>query len=330
MIRYLIFALGFILLSLGANAQKLRFDTTYVHLTRHHFTVYPMAETAYLMMNFKNISFDGISHKSTLKSRTTTSLGFGMSFYRIGFSFMYQIPVTSIPELKNSKAFSFAGGYSLFHFYGELRYRMYNGFEEQNYIHDSLGVVIDVRKDIKLRQIGAVAYFFTAKKYNFDAAFKNYNVQKKSAVSFMVVGGGNRFNISGKYLFKDSTNYAFDIAKIRDVDIYSYKLAPGIAFSLVFKGVYLSSILAVGANYNRMYFFGDEERQFKTTFAPDIENRIVLGYNSSKWFGSLSFNLENDYFLFDKIDLSAMNVYFNIKMGYKFSSRHLGRLGKYL
>jgi hypothetical protein len=107
-------------------------------------------------------------------------------------------------------------------------------------------------------------------------------------------------------------------------------LAPGIAFTLVFKGAYLSALVAGGANYNRIFLFGDGTKQFKTTFAPAIENRIVLGYNSSKWFGSLSFNLENDFFLFDKIDLSAMNVYFNIKVGYKFSSRYLGKLGKYL
>jgi uncharacterized protein YkuJ len=327
--RYLVLTLGLLILSIATNAQKLRFDTNYVHLTRQRFAVYPMAETAYLTMNFKDLNV-GDGHESTLKSRTTTSLGFGVSFYRIGFSFLYQIPVTSIPELKNSKAYSFAGGYSLYHFYGELRYRMYNGFEEQQYLNDSLKGGLIVRKDIKLRQIGAVAYFFTAKKYNFDAAFKNYNVQKKSAVSFMLVGGGNRFDISGKYLFQDSTNFAFDITKVRDVDIYSFKLAPGIAFTLVFKGIYLSSILAVGANYNRLYMFGDGEEDFKTTFAPDIENRIVLGYNSNRWFGSLSFNLENDYFLFDKIDLSAMNIYFNIKMGYKFSSKYLGKLGKYL
>ncbi len=307
-----------------------QFDTNYVHLTKNQFTAYPMGETAYMELHFKDLEFNDGIYTSTLTSRNTTSIGFGMSFSRLGFSFSFQIPYSDIPELKNSKAFNFAGGYSYHRFYGELRYRDYSGFQKMDIIHDSIKGDIHLRKDIKMRQLGVVVDYFFSKKFNFDASYKNYNVQKKSAASFLLMAGVNKYDISGNYLFWDSLHYTSDIEFIRDLDIWEIKFAPGGAFTLIYKGFYTSSMVALGMSYNNNTFYGDINSQHVSTWAPVFEARAVLGYNTMKWFASLSLNIENDYFFYDKVDLSVTNVFFNLKAGYKFNSKYLGKLGKYL
>ena len=317
----------FTVLSLLSYAQ---FDTNYVHLTKGQFSVYPMAESAFLQLTFKDLEFEKGYYSSTLTSRSVTSIGFGMSFYRIGFSLSFQLPHSDIPGLRESAAFSFAGGYSFRHLYGELRYRDYEGFQKTDFIQDSLLGVIELRKDIRLRQLGVSVDYFISKKYNFDAAFKNYNVQKKSGATILLMAGANRFDVTGKYLFFDSLNYTSDIELVREFDVYSFKFAPGGAFTLTANGLYISALLAVGTTYNKNNFYGDDSHRKVTTWAPVIEGRAVAGYNSTKWFASLSLNVENDYFFFDRVDLSIMNVFFNLKAGYKFDAKHLGKIGKYL
>ena len=307
-----------------------QFDTNYVHLTKGQFSVYPMAESAFMQLTFKDLEFDKGYYSSTLTSRNVTSIGFGMSFYRVGFSLSFQLPHSNIPGLEEAAAFSFAGGYSFRHLYGELRYRDYEGFQKSDLVHDSLLGSIELRKDVRLRQLGVSLDYFFSKKYNFDAAFKNYNVQSKSAATFLLMAGANRFDVSGKYLFRDTLNYTSEIELVREFDVYSFKIAPGGAATLTFKGVYISALLAVGATYNKNNFYGDELHTKVTTWAPVIESRAVVGYNSTKWFASFSLNIENDYFFFEKVDLSIMNVFFNLKAGYKFDAKHLGKIGKYL
>ena len=307
-----------------------QFDTSYVHVTRNQFSIYPMAETAYLQTNFSALIPNELPFKSNLKSRTTTSLGFGMSFYRFGFSLSFQLPVTDIPELKKYTAFSFAGGYSYRRFYGELRYRNYRGFEENIVDTSNTQSEYNLRKDIKLRQIGVALYYFTARKYNFDAAFKNYNVQRKSAASFLVIAGGSRFDMSGKYLITDTNHITSDISFVREMDVYSFKLVPGGAFTLVYRNFYLSAMLGVGVNHNTLHIYGDNNKRKKNNFAPVIETRGVIGYNSTNWFASLSLNIEDDFFYYTDVEFSVVNVFFNLKAGYKFDSKYLGKLGKYL
>jgi len=45
---------------------------------------------------------------------------------------------------------------------------------------------------------------------------------------------------------------------------------------------------------------------------------------------SLSLNDEDDYFFFDIIELSIMNLFFNLKSGCKIDAKYLDKLGKYL
>lgn len=323
-------SLFLLLFTLTIVTAKGQFDTNFVHITKNQFTVYPMVETAFMELHFTDLDIGDGLYTSRLTSRNTTSVGFGMSFQRIGFSLSFQIPYSDIPELKNSKALSFSGGYSYHRFYGEFRYRNYAGFQKSSIVRDSIIGDVHLRKDVKLRQIGVLANYFFSKKYNFDASFKNYNVQKKPAATFLLLAGANRFDILGKYLLWDSLQYASDIELIREMNIWEIKFAPGAAYTVTYKGLYISSMFALGVSYNMNHLYGDEKKERVNNWAPVFEARAVAGYNSTKWFVSLSFNIENDYFFYNKVDLSVVNLFFNLKGGLKFNSKHLGKLGKYL
>jgi len=325
--RKIIFIVSFLTLFFSVKAQ---FDTTHVHLTKNQFTVYPMMELAYLELKFKDNNFERGIYSTTLTSRYTTSVGFGMSFYRFGFSFSFQLPYSDIDELKNSKAFNFAGGYSYKRFYGELRYRDYKGFQKADLIHDSIKGDVHVRKDIELKQVGLAMNYFFSRKFNFDANFKNYNIQKKSAASFLVLAGTNFYRIKGSYLIADTNHVASDITYVKDLDVYAIKVAPGGAFSLTYKGLYWSTLLAVGAAFNRNILKGDTRKNIVYQWTPVVEGRSAIGYNSQKWFASLTLNIESDYFFSSEVNLSVMNVFYNLKVGYKFNSKYLGKLEKYL
>ena len=175
----------------------------------------------------------------------------------------------------------------------------------------------------------ALDYFFS-KKYNFDAAYKNYNSQKKSAVTFLIMAGANKYDIKGRYLINDTSSVISDIDLIRDLDVLSVKFAPGVAATLVYRNFYISSLFAMGASYNINTIFGDDNNVKVNSFAPVLEIRTVVGYNSTKWFTSLSINSENDFFFYDKVNMSVANVFLNFKIGYKFNSKYLGKIGKYL
>ncbi len=323
----LILITSFLFLSLFANAQ---FDTNFVHVTKDKFTVYPMGESAYLELNFSDPNIRKGIFKSTLTSRYAVSAGFGMSFYRFGFSLSFQIPYSDIKGLEDSKAFSFAGGYSYHRFYGELRYRDFRGFQKSDILNDSVSGIINIRKDIELRQIGLALDYFFSKKYNFDAAYKNYNSQKKSAATFLLMMGVNKYDISGKYLIIDTTNSISNINLVRDLDVWSIKFAPGGAATIVYRNFYISSLVAMGLSYNANTIYGDLNDKKVNSFAPVVEMRAVAGYNSQKWFSSLSLNVENDYFFYERVHLSVANVFLNFKIGYKFNSKYLGKIGKYL
>lgn len=317
-------------LILAAMTVKGQFDTNYVHITKNQFTAYPMVETAFMELRFTDLDKDDWLNSSKFTSRNTTSIGFGMSFQRVGFSLSFQIPYSDIAGLKNSKALSITGGLSYHRFYGELRYRNYKGFEKEDIYHDSNLGYFYLRKDINMRQIGVMANYFFSSKYNFDASYKNYNIQKKPAASFFILAGINRYDASGKYLFWDSLQHASSIELIREMNIWQIKLAPGGAYTVTHKNFYISSMIAVGPSYSNNYIFGDENKEVINTWAPFFEARAVIGYNSTKWFASLSFNFENDYFFYKHIDLSVVNLYFNLKGGLKFNSKRLGKVGKYL
>ena len=314
----------FIVATYSLQAQ---WDTNYVHKTKNQFMIYPLLESANTTMYYDYVNADNSTTSLTYTSRDFNSIGFGASFYRLGFSLSFELPATNIPELKNHKAFNFKGGYSYRKLYGEIKIRNYNGVEEHIVKSDSNYAATKIRLDIKMRQYGAQIYYFFAKKYNYDANFKNYNIQKKSAVSPYVNIGTNYYYTTGDYLLTDSSeNFAF-ITKFQN---YSLRLMPGFSFSLVYKHYYFAAMGGVGAALNRNTVHLAQNSNEYWSISPIYEFNAALGYSTTSWFVTLVLSYEFDNVNYGREHLAARHNLLSFKIGKRFNSKYLGKIGKYL
>lgn len=261
------------------------------------------------------------------KTQTSLYVGFGMSFYRFGFAFSYRLPYTNIPDLKKEQAFSFSGGYSYKHFYGELKIKKYQGVQEEiiRYDNDTTITTIIVNQGIETRQVGLNLYYFSSDKYNFDANFKNYNTQKKTATSFILGGGLNYYNFSGELDLNLKQEIAPNYKK--DIDVKTIKFMPGIATSLVYNNFYFSTMTLMGGAYNYNTLDYNEIRH---NFSPIVELRAVLGYNNRNLFTSINLNYDYDLVFLRQNKLGVHNFMVNMKLGIKLNSKYLGKIGRYL
>ena len=316
-----------IFFSLFVLSSFAQFDTTYVSLTKNKFSIYPLSElhSTKFRLNFnKEFSelYDDVSIK--YKAQNGLYVGLGMSFYRFGFSVSFKLPYTNIPELKYSTAFSFAGGYSYRKFYGEFKTKHYKGLEQETlqYVDEDVTSTFKTNHDIETRQYAVNIYYFSSSKYNFDANFKNYNTQLKSAFTMVFAGGFNYYNFNGQL---DIINSSDDFEK--NIEVRTIKFLPGVAASIVKNNFYFSCIALIGPAYN--YNILDYSK-IRHNISPVVEARAVLGYNNKNFFASLNANYDYDFILLRDNNLSINNLMFNLKLGLKLNSKYLGKLGKYL
>lgn len=322
----------FILFFISAKILSAQFDTNFVHITKNRFSVSPLFEfykSSYRVKSNgeeQNELEENIDKSFT--SKNNLYLGFGLTFYRIGIAVTFQLPYSNIPELKKMKSFSFVGGYSFKRLYGELRYRNYKGLEEQTitYTEDSVLENTRIRQNIHFQQIGGALYYFTSKKYNYDANFKNYNIQKKSAISPVFVSGLNYYELKGKFEDIDSVAIIID----NFLKVFSFKLTGGLAGSIVYKSFYASMVSNIGIAVNRDRYIDSETDETSIKTFPSLEIRASFGYNSDKFFASVSYIYDNDLLYFYPYKIGINNYFMNFKLGYKFDSKYLGKAAKYL
>lgn len=307
-------------------------DTNYIFQSRKKFSVFPIFQlykTSYdlqLKEQGRNESIESIEKK--FYTKTNLYLGFGMSFYKIGFSLLFKLPYSNIPELQNTKAFAFAGGFAYSKTYSEIKYKHYKGLQEETLTknRDSTTISNRIEENLETKQASLMVYYIASKKFRYNAAFKNYNIQKKSTAAFVFGGGINMYNLNGDLDLVDTiSNSESFLAK--NTRIYSIKLLPGATGILTYKRFFISLFALAGPVYN-YYMLDDTEtrHQFNST----IELRSALGYNNSKFFASISFNYDNDRVVLQKNNLDISNYMLNFKIGIKLNSKYLAKIGPYL
>ncbi len=308
-----------------------QFDTNYVYLTKKYFSVSPLMESAATSLNydyFHNNSEDVTS--LYYDTRNFNSVGIGASFYRFGFSLALEVPMTNIPQLKKQKAFSFKGGYSYRKFFAELRLRRYFGVVE-TIVYSDLedDEASKIRKDIAISQYAGSIYYFFSKKFNFDANYKNYNIQKKSAISPFINVGTSAYQLKGNYLLSDSISFN-QVSYLKSISNSSFRIIPGMAFSYVFRKFYLASMISYGVAFNKNRLKYNDNEILNYGYMPAFEYNASLGYSSNSFFASVSIFIESDNIKVKKSSLGFVNYLWSIKVGKKIDFKYLGKIGKYL
>ena len=322
------------LLLILSNFVFAQFDTNYVHITKRKFVVTPIYEFYKSRYNINNVVLDNDSSykevEQTYSSKNNIYLGIGISFYRIGFSITFLLPYTNNPELENSKSISFMGGYSVKKFYGELGYRYHRGFEKDVYTFTDDSTIVDstiISTDIHFQQLSGVLYYFPSKKYNYDANYKNYNIQKKSAISPLFIAGIGYFNTKGIFEIIDSTHTQKEYRELRT---FAIKTGGGIAGTLIFHKFYATVLSYIGASLNNNRINDGINSETYTKVYPTLQFRTSFGYNSNRLIAAFTFNYDNDLIYLKPSIIGINNFYMGIKIGYKFSYKHLGKVSKYL
>ncbi len=307
-----------------------QFDSSYVHITKDKFSIYPLTElhASRYHIRFNEDVSDADNVDANYDTQNSIYLGFGMSFFRFGFALSFKLPYSNIPELKESKAFSFSGGYSYKKFYGELKLKNYKGLQQEtvNYTEDTTITSINIIEDVETKQTGIMLYYIASEKYNFDANFKNYNSQRKSAISFIAGGGYNYYSFLGKLDITENTSSEFLNLK-NSTQVHALRLMPGIAGSLVYHNFYFSVFSLLGAAYNYNIL---DNSAIRHNIAPTFEVRAALGYNNKNVFCSINFNYDYDLVRLRENRLGVNNYMVNFKFGIKLNSKYLGKVGHYL
>ena len=313
---------------------KAQFDTNYVHLTKNKFNVSPLFE--FYKTNINVIAFapeftqynDKVDR--TFSSKSNMYLGIGASFYRFGFSLSFKLPITDVPELKKAKSISFIGGYSYRKFYGDFQYLQYHGFMEKTYTYeeDSLIETSKLGVNNKYRQIGASLYFFTSKKYNYDANFKNYNIQKKSTISPLFSIGFDYFDLQAR--LEDIDTIKSDIVT-RKVVVFSSNIVTGMAASWVYKEKWFASaVFALGLAINYNEIEGSISDDYGINFFPSTQLKMACGYNSKRYALSINYLYDNDLVYFYQQKIGVNHHYVAFKFAYRFDTKFLGKAARFL
>ncbi len=201
MIRHII-ALLLVLSSFWGYSQ---FDTAYVYVNKKTFSIASISEfykTSYHIKYNKNDAFQNAlpdDVKNSYYTQNSLYTGVGFSFKRLGFSILFRLPYTNTNRLKHAKSFAFSGGYSFSRLYGELNIKLFEGLIKETVIgkKENQEVVSDVKSQLQTSHIEGMLYYFSSGKFNYDASFKNFHIQKKSAVSFTLGYGIAYHNIEG-------------------------------------------------------------------------------------------------------------------------------------
>jgi len=320
----LILLIGIVLLSKLTFAQ---FDTNYVHLTKDRFVFTPIFEFYKTSIRVFEEN-ETILNKSKVRKFSTQNnlyLGFGLSFYRFGFSLSFLLPHSNINGLEKTSSFSFVGGYTLKKLYGELRMRKYKGFQEEITTHK--GDSSSIKRNNEYTQIGGALYYFTANKFNYDAIFKNFNVQKKSAISPFLFTNINHYTINAEIGKNDSTYYD---TQIQTAKIVSVKLGGGPSAILVRHNFFIGALANVGASIKNKKISKEILQTSVNSLYPYFELKASLGYNSRNIIASFTYSYDNDYMNLNSTRIGINNYYMQFKIGYKFDSKYLGKAAKFL
>ncbi len=311
-----------------------QFDTSFVHINKETFSVASITEfytTSYHIKYNKtddgNVSLPE-NVENSYHSQNSLYTGLSFSFKRLGFTLSFRLPYMDNKKLKDSKSFVFSGGYSFRRLYGELNVKRFDGLMKKTIYHqeDDIEEITDIREKLRVTHVEGMLYYFNSGRFNYDASFKNFHMQKKSAVSFSTGYGLAYHDFKGKMdvvkLISDSVGQTE-----KRTQILSTKLLPGIGTVFVVEDFYLAvnTLLGLSLNYNLL----DSEKS-KFTIFPNLMIKSAIGYNHKRFFVSLMFTYENDLIPLSYNDLSIRNYAFQIKLGYRISNRYLFKLERFL
>jgi hypothetical protein len=261
----------------------------------------------------------------TYRSNKPTTLGLGVYLFEVGLELSFAIPVAE--KKKEIYGESDASDLQLNIFtkkWGlESYYRRYEGF----YIADAdvvlpPNVPFPQRVDVTTRNIGITGnYVFNNKKYSFRSSYNYSERQLRSNGSFVLFGSINGFRARGDSAIIAEA-YRGDFGNnvgIQEIKTTSLAIAPGYAYSFIYKGFFINATLGLGPAHNWLAQTNEDgETKYDIEFTAFIAARVAIGYNGDRMFGGLSYISQAQRARFETVQLRNTTGSFKLVIGFRF------------
>jgi len=149
--------------------------------------------------------------------------------------------------------------------------------------------------DLRFFNFGINNFFvFRAKKYSYNAAFNQSAIQLKSGGSFMLINFYNyNQSVSGMGLIPSEIfSYYPNLSTLRTNRQITYSLAPGYAYTFVFKQLYAALNGFIGPGWQLQRYTTSNERRFDSAVGLFSRFKVNAGINSEYFFAGVYFNSE--------------------------------------
>jgi Domain of unknown function (DUF4421) len=170
----------------------------------------------------------------------------------------------------------------------ELYLQNLKGFYIRN-LKDTLGDFFKI-PDMKIFALGFIGYYiYNHERFSIRSAFIQNERQKKSAGSFILRPTFLYYNLSsveGIVPVEIIATYGIkNNFLLKKGEFYSFGLAPGYAYTLVFfKKAYLNAALFPGILWQNYHFEANGESYSSANFTFTLSWRAALGYNTNTWY----------------------------------------------
>lgn len=176
--------------------------------------------------------------------------------------------------------------------------------------------------NIRAYQWGANAVFvFNGKKFSYNAAFNQTQLQKKSAGSAMLILAPkfSELKSTDLNLIPDSVRiYYGDIANLQRNRNYAFYVQGGYGFNLTKNNFYFSTAVLVGVGFQTQTYSYPLGKFYKMGFPLIGRGKSSIGYNGKVFFGGLYANADASQSRIKNLKTQQLQYNYGLYLGFRF------------
>lgn len=248
-----------------------------------------------------------------------TTMGVSFNIKGVGFVYVFKLKNDFLDTIGRAKSdfkqFQMNIYKTTFGF--EAYYQDYKRF----YFHykgDNL-LLKNYNSDIRAYQWGINTIFiFNGKKFSYNAAFNQTQLQKKSAGSWMLIPAIKFNEIKSGQLIPDSVNqYYGGITNLQRNRNYSFLMQTGYGFNLTKSNFYFSGAMLFGAGIQTQSYTYPLGKLHKMAFPLVGRVKGGLGYNGNVFFGGIFANADICQSRIEQVKTQQMVYSYGVYLGFR-------------
>lgn len=306
-----------------AQAGKDSVQSTYIKSYSDKFFLWPVLKQRSLSFELSNPR--QVGNTVRFKPNNAFGIGLGMYLFDLGIELVFAVPLDQEKESNYGKTSAQDLQLNILsrRWGGDFFYQRYQGFYLSNPdIPLSASGAYPQRPDVHTENLGiAGVYIFNYKKFSLRSAFTFADRQLKSAGSFLLSGTFNSFRLSADSSILNP-HYASRIGLTESIESLNYQTlstAPGYAYNLVWRKIFLSGSFAVGPAIQWLHYQDISGLEHSvTTLNSFVDLRIALGYSTDRFFTGLTFASQVRNVQFENIQFGSTSSTYRILFGWRF------------